>query len=152
MIDVTETGSPGWWMNRLWKKLEWDQKRFKVLEDYYAGRPPLPWGSEATRSRFYRFQQTSRTNFAALIVRAPCERTGLRSVSTAVDSDVDGDPEAWRLVTGNDLDIAIADVARMSRKRAAAWKTMSGRACSKTVRSAFASRMLARMTSSPWGY
>jgi hypothetical protein len=115
-IDATETGSPGWWMNRLFRKLERDQKRFQVLEDYYSGRPRLAWGSEQVRSRFYRFQNMSRTNFAALIVQAPCERTGLRAVSTAVDADVDGDARAWELVTANDLDVSIQDVASMSRK------------------------------------
>jgi len=112
-------------MNRLWKQLEKDQKRFQILEDYYTGRPPLPWGSEATRSRFYRFQQTSRTNFASLIVRAPCERTGIRSVATAVDNDVDGDAQAWRLITGNDLDISMSEVARMSRKFGRAYLSVS---------------------------
>lgn len=124
-IDTSVTGSPGWWMSRLSKKLERDQKRFQILEDYYTGRPPLPWGTEETRSRFYRFQQQSRTNFAALIVRTPSDRTGLRSVATAADSDVDGDQEAWRLVTANDLDIAIADVARTSRKFGRAYLSVS---------------------------
>lgn len=115
-IDTTETGSPGWWMNRLARRLERDQKRFQILEDYYSGRPPLAWGSEQTRTRFYRFQSMSRTNFAALIVQAPCERTGIRSVSTAADNDVDGDAVAWQLVTENDLDVSIQDVAALSRK------------------------------------
>jgi len=114
--DLTVPGSPAWWMNRLAQKLSRDQKRFQILEDYYSGRPPLAWGSEQTRSRFYRFQSMSRTNFAALIVQAPCERTGIRSVSTAADSDVDGDAVAWQLVTENDLDVSIQDVAMLSRK------------------------------------
>jgi len=103
-------------MNRLWGQLQAEQRRFKILEDYYTGRPPLPWGSEDAKARFYKFQQTSRTNFAALIVQAPCERIGLRAISTAVDHDESGDQEAWRVANGNDLDIVLAEVARLSFK------------------------------------
>lgn len=116
IADVKEPGSVGWWMSRLWKKLQADQARFDLLQAYYEGRPPLAWGSEQTKSRFYRFQQTSRTNFAALIVQAEVERMGLRSVTTAADSDSDGDEVAWQLVTGNDLDISFPDAARMAKR------------------------------------
>jgi len=111
-VDVTVPRSPGWWMHRLSGQLAAKQRRLKILEDYYTGRPPLPWGSEETRSKFYRFQQTSRSNFAALIVQAPSERCGVRAISTAVDADANGDQEAWRLFTGNDLDIHFAEVTR----------------------------------------
>jgi len=113
-IDISEPRSPGWWMNRLAKALQADQKRFDVLQAHYEGRPPLAWGSEKTQSRFYRFQQTSRTNFAALIVQAMSERIGLRSITTAIEADADGDKEAWRLVTANDLDIHFPEAARLA--------------------------------------
>lgn len=116
IVDVDVPGSVGWWMNRLWRKLQGDQARFDLLQAYYEGRPPLAWGSEQTKTRFYRFQQTSRTNFAALIVQAEVERYGLRSVTTAADNDSDGDQVAWRLVTGNDLDISFPDAARMAKR------------------------------------
>jgi hypothetical protein len=115
-IDVTVPRSPGWWMQRLYRKLNAEQKRLKLLEDYYTGRPPLPWGSENQKARFYRFQQTSRSNFAALIVQAPCERCGVRSISTAVDQSENGDQTAWNLFTANDLDIHFGDVSRFAFK------------------------------------
>ena len=115
-IDGTEPGSVGWWMNRLWRKLQADQARFDLLQAYYEGRPPLAWGSEQTKSRFYRFQQTSRTNYAAMIVQARVERMGLRSVKTAASEDPDRDAVAWRLVTGNNLDITFPEAARMAQR------------------------------------
>lgn len=115
-IDAETPGSAGWWMARLWKRLQADQERFRILEAHYVGQPPLAWGSEATKSRFYRFQQTSRTNFAALIVQAMSERIGLRSISTGVEADADGDPIAWRLATANDLDIHFPEAARTAFK------------------------------------
>jgi hypothetical protein len=115
-IDIAEPRSPGWWMNRLSGQLVAKQHRLKILEDYYTGRPPLPWGSEDSKAKFYRFQQTSRSNFAALIVQAPGDRCGVRSISTAVDHDENGDQEAWRLFTANDLDIHFSDVVRTAAK------------------------------------
>ena len=120
-IDVTVPRSPGWWMQRLYRKLNAEQKRLKLLEDYYTGRPPLPWGSENQKARFYRFQQTSRSNFAALIVQAPCERCGVRSISTATDQSENGDQTAWELFTANDLDIHFGDVSRSAFKFGAAY-------------------------------
>lgn len=110
-IDITEAGSPGWWMNRLATQLQADRKRFRVLTAYREGRPPLVWGSENMKTRFYKFQQTSRTNYAALVVEAMVERMALRSVATAANPSAEGDPQAWQLVTANDLDIQFEDAA-----------------------------------------
>lgn len=103
-------------MQRLFGQLRAKEARLKLLEDYYTGRPPLPWGSEDTKAKFYRFQQTARSNFASLIVQAPCDRCGVRSISTAVDHDENGDQQAWQLFTSNDLDIHFSDVTRMAFK------------------------------------
>ena len=116
MIDVTVQGSAGWWMKRLYDRLEGDRQRFATLEAYYSGTPPLAWGSEQTRTKFYRFQQMSHTNFAALLVDAPTERVGLRAIMTAADKDVSGDTEAWRTVLANDLDIQFSDATRCAFK------------------------------------
>jgi hypothetical protein len=90
------------------------RKDINLYDD--EGRPPLAWGSEQTKSRFYRFQQTSRTNYAALIVRSQVQRMGLRSVTTGADPDPEGDQVAWQMVTGNDLDISFSDAARMAKR------------------------------------
>jgi hypothetical protein len=113
-IDTSVPNSPGWWMQRLSNRLQYDRRRFDLLEDHYAGRPPLPWGSDNTASRFYRFQQTSRTNLAALTVQARASRIALRSVQTAAADDAEGDQTAWRLVTGNDLDVQFPRAARLA--------------------------------------
>lgn len=112
--DVETPGSPGWWMARLWGRLQAEQKRFDRLQAYHVGRPPLPWGSDDSRSSFYRFQATARSNFAAVIVQAPCERIGLRSISTAVVQDEEGDSRAWQLAKATDLPGVIASLARLS--------------------------------------
>lgn len=113
-IDVSVPGSDGWYMDRLSKRLNADRKRFKILTNYRQGRPPLVWGSENVKARFYKFQQTSRTNYAALVVEAMVERMALRSVSTAAQAGAEGDPRAWELVQANDLDISFEDAADLA--------------------------------------
>lgn len=113
-IDTTVPQSPGWWMARLWKQLQAKQSRLNRLELYYQGRPPLVLGSMDVRSAFYRFQATSRSNFAALVVQAPREKLKVRSIRTAADSDEDGDSSAWEIWLANNLQIDEADVYRMA--------------------------------------
>lgn len=115
-IDTSITGSPGWWMNRLSGALQREQRRMRILEDYASGRPPLAWGSQDVRKGFYRFQKMSRTNFAEVIVEAPCMRVGLRSIATAADSDASGDQAAWDLVAANDLDAKFPEAVRFAKK------------------------------------
>jgi hypothetical protein len=114
-IDTSQPGSPGWWMNRLGMGLQREQRRFRILADYASGRPPLAWGSQDVRKGFYRFQKMSRTNFAEVIVEAPCMRVGLRSITTAVDNDADGDQTAWELITANDLEVALGTAVRLAK-------------------------------------
>ncbi len=114
-LDASEVGSPAWWMNRLAMQLQRDQRRFKVLEAYRSGRPPLAWGSDNLQSKFYRFQATSRTNFADTIVEAPCQRIGLRSIATAADSDENGDQAAWELLKANGFLSGLGNLARWSK-------------------------------------
>lgn len=111
-IDVTVPESPGWWMDYLWRKLQAKQKRLKLLDDYRRGRPALPMASEGWQSLFLRFQRVARTNFADLIVSAPCERMAIRSIRTAAAEDDSGDELAWSIWTENHLDIDATDVHR----------------------------------------
>ncbi|MGZ6852477.1 MAG: phage portal protein [Mycobacteriaceae bacterium] len=115
-IDASVVGSPGWWMNRLSQALSVEQRRFRILEDYYAGRPPLAWGSENVQKQFYRFQRMSRSNFASVVVEAPCERIALRAIRTGADNDAEGDDVAWRLVRANGLQSSFGDATRMAKK------------------------------------
>ena len=115
-MDASVPGSPPWWMNRLAQELQVEQRRLRILEDYYVGRPPLAWGSQDVRKQFYKFQRVCRTNFAAVVVEAPCERLAIRSVTTAADNDADGDDVAWRMVKANLLQVTFGTAARMAKK------------------------------------
>lgn len=111
-INVTTRLSPGWWMDRLFRKLS-DHKRYNRLHDLherYRGNPPLPEGAEAARELFTAFQRKSRTNYAELAVSAVSERMNPVGFRTAVDSDETGDEEAVRIWNQARMPIVCADV------------------------------------------
>jgi hypothetical protein len=103
-------------MERLSWQLQREQRRYKVLDDYAQGRPPLAWGSTDVRKNFYKFQKMSKTTFADVIVEAPCARLGIRSVTTAANSDATGDTEAWNLLRANGIPALFTDGARWAKR------------------------------------
>lgn len=97
-------------MKKLFRQLRDQQDRLELLDNYRRGRPPLVLGSQRLQSAFYQFQNMARTNFAELIVTARTDRMSVRSIRTAAANDDNGDQQAWRLWTGNCLDIGSTDV------------------------------------------
>jgi len=104
--------SPAWWMKQLAARMLDRNRllRFGILDSYRAGRPPLLSVSPTSRATMWDFLRVSRSNFARVIVRAPAERMGVRSIRTAAASDDNGDDVAWRYWTGSGLDVTSTDV------------------------------------------
>lgn len=104
--------SPGWWMDRLFRRLS-DHKRYNRLQDLhdrYLGDPPLPEGADNARELFQAFQRKSRTNYAQLAVSAVSERMRPVGFRTAVDNDETGDEEARKAWDRARMNIIAADV------------------------------------------
>jgi hypothetical protein len=94
-IDTTRPGSPGWWLERMLKRLEQNQERYELLEEYFEGCPPVPQlRTKAVKEAYRRLMSLARTNFAELVVEAV------------------GDAEAWRIWQASGLDAASAIVHR----------------------------------------
>lgn len=110
MIDVTTQGSPGFWMQALYKQLQLEQRRLEKLDAYRCGRPPLVLGSERLRSAFYKFQSMSKSNFAESIITSRTNRMVMRSIQTAAVNDDNGDKTAWQMWVANNMDIGSTDV------------------------------------------
>jgi hypothetical protein len=111
-INVETRLSPGWWMDRLFRRLS-DQKRhdrLNLLHERYHGRPPLPEGNDAARELFTSFQKKARTNYAELAVSAVSERMKPVGFRTAVDGDETGDVEAINIWLRARMNIVAADV------------------------------------------
>lgn len=102
-IDTQIPQSPGWWLHRLLKELAEKQARLNLLDSYYRGDPPMPWGPENCQPAFRRFQQKARANWASLIVEAVRERMMPVGFRTGAPDDELGDAEADRIWRANDM-------------------------------------------------
>jgi hypothetical protein len=109
-LDTTTPDSPGWWLNKLAKKLQGRLPRLQKLAAYHDGNPPLPEGNANVRSAFEALRKKARTNFAELIVGSVRERCSVRTIRTALGITQQGDSQAWDLWRENNLDIEFADV------------------------------------------
>lgn len=114
-IDATEPRSPGWWLQRLLKKLGEGQERFELLDGYYRGENGIPvHAHKSVREAYRRMMAMSRTNFAELVVEPVRERMVPVGFRTGADSDELGDAEAWRIWQANALDADSSLVHRWS--------------------------------------
>lgn len=105
MIDTTQPGEPGWWLNRLLKRLNDRRSHYDELEGYYDGTNAIPVSSSKGVSDAYkRLMSVSRTNYAELVVEAVRERMQPIGFRTGVAGDELGDKEAWRVWQANSLD------------------------------------------------
>lgn len=106
MIETSVPQSPGWYLQRLMKKLEDKRPQYQLLSDYFTGdayvAPLNP--SKAVREAYRRLMYMSRTNFAELVVEAVRERMKEVGFRTGADSDDLGDKEAWKIWQANELD------------------------------------------------
>lgn len=105
--DVNRAGSPGWWLDRLFKGLQHRKRRdrLKDLHLRYHGQPPLPEAADGAQQIFYNFQKKARTNFAQLVVSAVSERMTVSGFKTANDGDETGDATAADLWMRAGLDV-----------------------------------------------
>jgi hypothetical protein len=114
-IDVSEVGSEGWWMKRLFGELEQRRARAHLLDTYYRGENGIPvLATKATRDAYRRLMAMARTNFAELAVEAVRERMMPVGFRTGAEPDDLGDKEAWRIWQANALDADAALVHRSS--------------------------------------
>lgn len=114
-IDTTTLNSPGWWLDRLIKKLGARRDRYDLLDDYYTGENGIPVRADkAVREAYRRLMRVARTNFAELVVEAVRERMVPVGFRTGAEGDDLGDSEAWRIWQANALDADAGLVHRAS--------------------------------------
>jgi len=116
-IDVTEPGSPGWWFDRLLRRLADRRAHYDRLDAYYDGRvgPPVP-AAKSISQAYQRLMRVSRTNFAELVVEAVQERMEVIGFRTGAAGDDLGDQEAMRIWQANSLpaDSSLVHTASLS--------------------------------------
>ncbi|MFE5332554.1 phage portal protein [Embleya sp. NPDC056575] len=94
--------SPEWWLDRLYDELLERREYAEKMRCYYDGDPPLPLIAEKARDAFRRLLRQARLNVAGLVVDATAERMQIDGVRLG-DAET-GDPAAWRIWQGNNLD------------------------------------------------
>lgn len=104
MIDVSQPGSPGWWLDRLAKKLADRQPRLNRLDAYYKGEADLPESAESARDAYRAFQRKARANFAELVIEAVRERMVPVGFRTGAQNTEETDSDAWGIWQANSLD------------------------------------------------
>lgn len=105
MIDASTSAEPfhpNWWLRQLLVDLGERQDRLNLLDQYYRGQQPPPWGPTNTEA-YQRFQAKARSNWASLIVEAPRERMMVNGFRTGADGDELGDREADRIWRANKM-------------------------------------------------
>jgi len=94
-IDVTVPQSPGWWLDRLNKKLVDARKDYVDLFQRYEGDAPVPTSLRSAPEAAQRFFRVCRTNFAEMVIKAVLYPIKMQSVATTVERSAVGDTVAW---------------------------------------------------------
>lgn len=114
-IDVNETGSPGWWMRRMFFMLgnQQRQQRLAKLRAYRRGDPPAPSGAEGSREVYDAFVKKARLNLAELVTSALGDRITPVGFQTGQDDDETGDEKAGAMWRRAGMDVESANVHDM---------------------------------------
>lgn len=111
-IDVETRETPGWWLQKLWDKLDPRRKEYQALFDRFEGEAPVPESMREAPAAAKRFFKTSRTRFAEMIVKSVAYPLKLRSVATSIEDGSQGDSLAWDLVRRSGMEYEAKAVHR----------------------------------------
>lgn len=127
MINTQTPNSPGWWFERLFKRLIERQGHYERLDSYYRGTNAIPVHANRQVSDSYqRLMSVSGANFARLIVEATRERMTPLGFRTGSVSDELGDEVAWRIWQANSLDADHMLIDRATLAMGAAYAIVGG--------------------------
>lgn len=113
-IDIDTPKSPGWWLQRLNKKLLDRNKEQQHLFDRYEGNTPMPAALRTAPDSAKRFYNTARTSFAEMIVKSVKYPLNIGGVLTAEENGDLGDSVAWKLLTNSGMFDESDDVHRLA--------------------------------------
>lgn len=103
-INVKKPNSPGWWLQKAFRKRAERMPRLLDLDAWRRGEPPAPEAVKSARDAFKEFEAESVTNWAQLIMSLVRERLGVRDIRTGASGD-DPDEVAWSFWLANNLDV-----------------------------------------------
>lgn len=127
MIDTTEPRSDGWYLKRLWDKLQENRKKIDPLIARYEGNAPLPDSLREAPEAAKAFFASSRTGFAEMIVKAVKYPLRVQGVLTEADTDGDdmGDAVAEKMMLTSGMAEEVDDVHRQTLVAGSAYAIVS---------------------------
>lgn len=99
---MADTGTPEWWLRRLYDQILARRNGIQKATDYYDGEHNLRYQSQRFREAFGGLFDAFSDNWCEVVVDAVAERlniTGFR-----VDDESSGDADAWAIWQANDMD------------------------------------------------
>ncbi len=116
-IDTSETRSPGWWLQKLYKKLEQRAPIYQERWDRYQGKNPVPnnTANPEAEEAYKKFRRLAKTNFSELIVESRAQRMqplGVRTGATDTKADDETDPLGREIYDNNGLAVELPDTFR----------------------------------------
>ena len=89
-VDASVVESPGWWLNRLGRKLENDRLRRRRMWDYYSGDHPIPEVPGVSDADAREWMSTGRANWIGLVIEAVRERLQVVGFRFGQDEGAEG--------------------------------------------------------------
>lgn len=103
-ISISAHNSPGWWLEKAFRKRAERLPRLEDLNAWHEGSPPVPSAVAEAREAFQEFESEATTNWAELIVGSMRERQAVRDIRTSVSGD-QPDEVAWKYWLDNSLEV-----------------------------------------------
>lgn len=101
-LDTTTVTSPGWWLDRLSRRLDARVSGMTKYADYYAGRHPLMFATQKFREAFGDLFREVAVNFCEVVVDKLVERLEVQGFR--LDSGEEANGQAWDYWQRNRLD------------------------------------------------
>jgi Phage portal protein, SPP1 Gp6-like len=110
-LDGNDAGSPGWWLQRLGRRLDGRVTDMTKYADYYAGKHPLMFATQKFREAFGDLFKEVAVNFCEVVVDKLVERLEVQGFR--MESGEEANEQAWDFWQRNRLD---ADFAKGIRE------------------------------------
>lgn len=105
--------TPEQWRDSLYTKLTRRAPSLQTYDDYYKGKHPLPFLTQAhaekMKSAFRQLLEESKTNFMRLIITSVAERLQIEGIRLSANSDSTSDKDSWDIWQANSMDVLHKD-------------------------------------------
>lgn len=110
--------TPEQWRDSLYPKLTQRAPQLQKFDDYYEGKHPLPFLTQAhadkMKSAFRQLLEESKSNFMRIVIDSIAERLRVEGIRLSASSDPNSDKESWDIWQANQMDSLHTDAIHSS--------------------------------------